>query len=462
MFQDFGGDLKLEDESFAYVDGSFQIELPVGEVYVDISKGFEFERVRQKITIDPKERELHLEIPRSFDLRKLGWVTADTHVHVLSPSTALLEAQAEGVNLINLLAAQIGKYFINVGDLAQGQLVSGDGEVLIRMGTENREHILGHIGLLGGSAPSFPMSAGGPPESSIGDPLWSTIAEWADQCQRRDGLTVAMHFPYPRGEWATNVVLNKLDAVELFPYSEHFSTLGFLDWYRYLNCGYRLPIVGGTDKMGAWTPVGANRTYANLGQSEFSFSNWAQAVRNGNTFISTGPVLLFSVEGHEPGHEIAVGAAGGTVEFSVTARSSIPFHRIEVIFNGEVVASREESRGTSRVDISDRIHVAGPGWLAARCVSQLASSSRLGSVPSRVWICAHTSPVYLVVPGQELFSPDVAAHLLTQIECAETYLKEIATRPESARFRESLGVFAQARKRLHDRMHEHQRSHEHP
>jgi len=138
LFQDFGGDLKLEDESFAYVDGNFQIELPVGEVYVDISKGFEYERVRRKIIIDPNERELHLEILRSIDLRKLGWVTADTHVHVLSTSTALLETQAEGVNLINLLAAQIGKYFINVGDLAQGQLVSGDGEVLIRMGTENR------------------------------------------------------------------------------------------------------------------------------------------------------------------------------------------------------------------------------------------------------------------------------------------------------------------------------------
>ena len=35
-------------------------------------------------------------------------MTADTHVHFLSPSTAVLEAQAEGLNLVNLLAAQWG------------------------------------------------------------------------------------------------------------------------------------------------------------------------------------------------------------------------------------------------------------------------------------------------------------------------------------------------------------------
>ena len=29
------------------------------------------------------------------------------------------------------------------------------------------------------------------------------------------------------------------------------------EYYRYLNCGYRLPVLGGTDKMSAEVPVGA-------------------------------------------------------------------------------------------------------------------------------------------------------------------------------------------------------------
>jgi hypothetical protein len=70
--------VKLMDSSFAYVDGSFQIELPVGDVYVEITKGFEYEAVRRKIRIEPHQRELKLEISRVADLRAKGWVTADS------------------------------------------------------------------------------------------------------------------------------------------------------------------------------------------------------------------------------------------------------------------------------------------------------------------------------------------------------------------------------------------------
>jgi len=94
------------DTSFAYVDGTFQVELPVGDVYVEMTKGFEYKAVRQRLKIEPGQRELRLEIGRIVNFRSQGWVSADTHVHFLSPTTALLEAQAEGLNLINLLAAQ--------------------------------------------------------------------------------------------------------------------------------------------------------------------------------------------------------------------------------------------------------------------------------------------------------------------------------------------------------------------
>jgi len=80
-------------------------------------------------------------------------VSADTHVHFLSPTTALLEAQAEGLNLINLLAAQWGDLFTNVGDITNEPLLSRDKETMIWVGSENRQHILGHIAMLGPSPP---------------------------------------------------------------------------------------------------------------------------------------------------------------------------------------------------------------------------------------------------------------------------------------------------------------------
>lgn len=448
-FQDYGADLRMGNDSFAYVDGTFQVELPVGEVYVELSKGFEYEAVRKKLKIEPGQRELKLAIPRLEDLRSRGWVTADTHVHFLSPSTAILESQAEGVNLINLLASQWGDLFTNVGDLHQGPLTSRDGETLVCVGTENRQHILGHIGLLGGKgAPVYPMCTSGPSESYLGDPTWSSMAEWADACRQREGLALAVHFAYPTGEIAADIVLDKIDALELRPdWSEHFNSLYILDWYRYLNCGYRLPVVGGTDKMGAYMPVGGERTYAYLGQEPFSFENWAKAVRRGNTFMTSGPLLLFQADGHTPGDEIALTSGGATVEVQVEAKSVVPFHYLQVVWNGGVVASREERGGTRELTLKEKVQVSGPGWLAARC------SSRLSNETGRV--CAHTSPIYFRAPGQELFSASAASYMLTLIEGSLTWVENVATRPDPERYERVRKIFLDARDRLHRRLYEH-------
>src|SRR5260370_16717296 len=127
------------------------------------------------------------------------------------------------------------------------------------------------------------MSASGSSESYLGDPLWTSLADWADAQRRRAGLVVAVHFPYPTAELAADVALGKIDAVELYPHGEHFNTLRFLDWYRYLNCGYRLPAVGGTDKMGAYIPVRPNPTYPYPGPPELNFPNSAHTVHPRNT-----------------------------------------------------------------------------------------------------------------------------------------------------------------------------------
>ena len=452
-FEDYGGDLKLQETSFAYVDGTFQIELPVGDVYVEITKGFEYERIRKKLTIRQDQRELDLEISRFADFRARGWVSADSHVHFLSPSTAILEGQAEGLNLINLLAAQWGDLFTNVGDLSHGPLKSSDGEMMVHVGTENRNHILGHLGLLGGhGAPVYPMSAAGPEESYIGDPLWTSLADWADRCREQEGLVMAVHFPYPTAELAADIVLGKIDAVEVRPDAkEAFNGLRFLDWYHYLNCGYRLPAFGGTDKMSASVPVGGMRGYAWLGNDEFTFANWAKAVRRGNTFMTSGPLLLFQADGRAPGEEIRLGAGGGKIEVRAEAKSAVPIHQLEIVWNGKVVATRQESGGAREIALQEPIHVSGPGWLAARCVSKVPYAE--------CRVAAHTSPVYVVFPGEELFSAPAVAYMLTLMDGAELWARNLATRTSPDRLNRVLQVFTSARERLHQRLHQHGISH---
>jgi len=202
--------------------------------------------------------------------------------------------------------------------------------------------------------------------------------------------------------------------------------------------------------MGAYMPVGANRTYAYLGQDEFNFANWARAVRKGNTFMTTGPLLLFQVDGHPPGTEIELGKGGGTVEVSAEAKSFMPLDRLEVLWNGAVVASREMHSGPCEMNIKESIKVGGAGWLAARCTSPLG--------PTTKWLFrieAHTSPVYVRIPGEELFSPPAAAYLLTLIEGAETWVNTLAVKADEERTARVRKVFADARTHLHHRLQEH-------
>jgi hypothetical protein len=285
------------------------------------------------------------------------------------------------------------------------------------------------------------------------------MADWADACRRRQGLAVAVHFPYPTGEIAADIVLGKIDAVEIWPRDddvmqskaiEEFRTLRYLDWYHYLNCGYRLPAVAGTDKMGAYMPAGANRVYAYLGQEEFNFPNFAKAVRAGNTFATSGPLLIFHADGRPPGAEITLGANGGTIEVAAEAQCFVPIHRLEVIFKGQVVASREEPGGARMLKLSEKIKVEGPGWLAARCSSQCG--------PTTSWrfkIAAHTSPVYVQVPGRELFSPEAATYFLQLIDGAQLYVETLATRPQAEDLTRIRKLYADARAELHRRMHQH-------
>jgi len=450
-FEDYGGDLKLGSTQYAYVDGQFQIELPVGEVYVEIAKGFEYQPVRRRLQIEPGQRELRLQIDRAMDLRREGWVTADTHVHFISPQTAWLEAQGEGLNLLNLLASQWGDLFTNVGDLT-GELsgVSRD-DTLIWVGTENRQHLLGHMSLLGTHGrPVFPMCASGPGESYLGDPTWTSLADWADACREREGVVVMPHFPNPYCEVVADIVLGKVDAVEIRYFGPTLSDFSTTEWYRFLNCGYRVAAVGGTDKMSAGMPVGGVRTYAQLGDEGFSFESWARAVRAGRTFTTSGPIIGLQVEGHSPGGEIKLPAGGGTLEVEAWAQSVQPFHELQVVANGKVVARQGAPEGTTHNRLSAQVRMGGSGWLAARCVSQL-----------KVWhiwpvhIAAHTSPVYVVADEEELFSPSDATYMLTLLEGGLTWLDTLSMPASPERHQQIRRVFQHAQQHLQGRLHRH-------
>ena len=146
---DVGGDLRLGGISYAYIDGTCQGWLPRGEVLVDVARGFEYEPVRTRVTIAPGQQELTLRLKRWCNMNARRWFSGDTHVHFLSTQGSHTEAQGEDLNVVNLLQSQWGHLFTNTEEFTGGPSVSRDGRTIVYASQENRQHMLGHLTLLG-------------------------------------------------------------------------------------------------------------------------------------------------------------------------------------------------------------------------------------------------------------------------------------------------------------------------
>jgi hypothetical protein len=456
---DVGGDLRLGRLTYAYIDGTCQGWLPTGEVLVDVARGFEYEPFRGSIRIERGQRELELRIKRWTSSNDRGWYSGDSHVHFLSAQGALTEQQGEDLNVVNLLQSQWGSLFTNTEDFTGRPHSTPDGRHVTYVSQENRQHLLGHLILWGLREPVMPWCTDGPSESALGDALEVTESEWADRCHEQGGTVVIPHFPFPNGEPATLIATGRADAVEMIIQHRSFHE----EYYRYLNCGYRLPLVGGTDKMSSDVPVGMYRTYANLGDEPFTYDAWRSAVVAGRTFLSGGPLLRFEIDGHEIGDTIDLNGPG-TISVSAVAEGVFPMSTLEIVQNGQVVAATSDE-GARRLELTTDLRVDGDSWLAARCGGPNYFD---GPLHRDVWerpVFAHTSPIYVTTSGEwRMFDPGHARYMLTLIEGSLAYMRERAVRFPDGYATHHHGEadhravlerpFLQARERLQERLDE--------
>ena len=295
---------------------------------VDVARGFEYEPLRTEVEIKPGQRELELRIGRWTDMNAQGWYSGDTHVHFLAGNGAVLESAGEDLNVANVLQSQWGHYFSNTDDFTGRPQVSDDGKTIVSFGQENRQHFLGHLTLLGHTEPIMPWCTDGPGEAELGGPLQTTMSHWAEACREQGGTVVLPHFPWPNGDPVALIALGLADAVEMcrqVPFDHD-------EYYRYLNAGYRLPLVGGTDKMATDTPVGIYRTYVQLAEDmPFTYDAWRAQMSAGRTFMSSGPLIGLSVEGHAIGDTVHLPSNGGTVHVEAWAEGSLPIHNLQIV-----------------------------------------------------------------------------------------------------------------------------------
>ena len=461
--KDVGGDLRLGQITYAYIDGTCQGWLPRGEVIVDVARGFEYEPLRAKVQIQAGQRRLNLRLKRWTNMNEQRWFSGDSHVHFLTPDGAHRESQAEDLNVVNLLQSQWGSLFTNTEDFTGAPSVSRDGSNFVYVGQENRQHALGHMILWGLKQHVMPWCSDGLGEAEHAGTMDTNLSDWADRAHAQGGFVVNPHFNSPNafGEYATLIATGRMDAIEM----KNLSSQRYGDYYGYLNCGYRLPMVSGTDKMSSSIPVGGHRAYVNIPEDEeFTYESWCRNAARGRTFISGGPMIGFTVDGKEIGDTIEL-SGEGTVEVKAWAESIFPIHSLEILRAGRVVASTESRQGTRRLELSERIAVDGHTWLAARCGGPGYYDNRIDFGTSGHEVYAHTSPVYVACGGEwQMFDQRVAENILTSVEGTLAYIRENTRQHDPARTTHHHGEddhlvylerpFIEAREAVHGRMHE--------
>jgi hypothetical protein len=226
-----------------------------------------------------------------------------------------------------------------------------------------------------------------------------TNADIADHTHDQDGHVNYTHpaqnvqdpylSPYSAKELPIDVALGKIDTIDVMG-SNHLANMPL--WYRFLNCGFRIPASAGTDCFLNRIPSrlpGSDRVYVRV-DGEFSYQRWIDQLKAGRTFVTNGPVFEFSADGLLLGETIRLDAPREVrVQGQVRWQSSLD--RVEVVQNGEVVATATASGDDRHVTLDETVMVARSGWLALR-----ASGPRRAGEPGS-GAFGHTSPIYVEV-----------------------------------------------------------------
>jgi hypothetical protein len=179
-----------------------------------------------------------------------------------------------------------------------------------------------------------------------------------------------------------------------------------LAYYRFLNCGFKLAVTGGSAMGVMAVPLGYNRTYAKL-DGPLTEANYLRAIRAGRTFATSGPMLILTANGLDSGAEIRY-STGESKPILIRAevRSIQPLDSLELISNAKVIKKVSlKTRSPSPVLKESVVLAFRPqrsGWVAARAIF---------TGPDGHLRQAHTSPVYITVDGKPTASKTDAQYM---------------------------------------------------
>ncbi len=404
MFAGHAADFTLP---FFYSDGTFEINVPAGKTKVTLERGYEHPFVSETVDLKPGEiREITLSSQRFLDMKSLGWISGDTHIHWAknwwseNEDLGLLKIvqRAEDLRVANNLTLKHhtkDQNFIAPTQFPMGPIPGMcDGDYHAEMAEEYRnEELYGHIILLNIKRLMEPVSTG----FMGGPPFW----DWPhnlpaiQEVRSQGGIMIEAHGLGRNNDVPVNVAQDMSDSLDQLEPD---------DYYRFLDCGFRVPLSNGSDHPAR--VAGICRVYVKT-ELPFTYHRWIDGIRNNRTFTTSGPLLFLTVNGKDIGEVLDV-KPGTPVKVEARAVSRNPIGVLQIISNGMVLAQQATDEREAEISFD---HIAGePLWIVARA-SRSASFNAL-SGPD----IAHTSATYVNVDGRSRFQREAAEEWIKRME----------------------------------------------
>ena len=363
------------------VGGEFSIAAPSGEYTLVVGKGTEYLPVTTPVVIPADgDASATVVLRRWIDMPARGWISGDGHIHYARPVTAaniplMTWLQAEDVHIGNVLGMgdQQATYFGQYAYGGKGRVSSGPYSIV--PGQEDPRSDFGHV---------LAWNLQAPVRDKTRYRLYKLVLDGA---HKQGGMAGYAHVYQPprnaywvRRDMSLHVPRNKVDFVEIAELGDAGDAL----YHEFLNLGFRLTATAGSDVP--WgDSIGVSRLYAFTGGSTDP-DVWFRAVREGHTFITTGPMLTLTVNGRIPGDMLQIDA-GESVEIEATAEGGNVLPRfLEIVAQGDVIrAAPEPSADAQKISVRFKYCAVRSTWISARCAGALTTPVYLSAGGRRFW-----------------------------------------------------------------------------
>jgi hypothetical protein len=410
---------------FLLLDGRAKFDLPAWDEYrLEVYRGFFFKPAVVEFSLRAAEQKrIVVRLDPIAPDRQASWIAADDHIHLMrdreDDELFLRWMRAEDLavgNFLELQRQQHAAVQYGFGTGAEARLPGYS----IRSGHESRSRFYGHVLFLGPRQMIRPLSIG--TEYANSPEAYPFPALLFDQGRQQGAVVGFAHFygSQPNSTLLMDLALGKIDFIELF----QFGQLHTQPWYELLNGGFRAVGLAGSDfpanigRFDAWPRafplLGPERALVKANAGESAYEAWAEGVRKGAVVVTNGPLLDFTVEGHGPGDVIRWDGESSNLAGTASAIFHRPITKLEIVANGQVVASRAGGEGETEVSLQFKAPIKESTWVAAR-VQAIHNEGE-----PEIW--AHSNPVYFLKEGNPVYvEADRKALLDRWVKEAEYY-----------------------------------------